>query len=85
MKHALELKSLNIFLLLPFIAIGPALAEELTVLHVGDQESWLISAQGNLRDNIGQGISFYDDIDRLTTLKGLTAGQFVPAHDLILQ
>lgn len=44
---------------------GYALAEELTVLHIGDQESWLISAQGNLRDNSGQAISFYGGVDRL--------------------
>ncbi|MCK9990391.1 MAG: hypothetical protein WA112_10310 [Rugosibacter sp.] len=85
MKHALKLKSLNIVPLLPFIATGPALAKELPVLHVGGQKSWLISAQGNLRDNTGQGISFYGGIDRLATLKGLTAGQFVPARDFILQ
>ena len=34
-------------------------AETLTILHIGDQESWLISAQGNLRDDAGQAISFY--------------------------
>lgn len=27
---------------------APVFAEGLTVLHVGDQESWLLSAQGNL-------------------------------------
>lgn len=47
---------------------GFALAEGLTVLHVGDQESWLISAQGNLRDNAGQAISFYGGVDRLATV-----------------
>jgi 5'-nucleotidase/UDP-sugar diphosphatase len=45
-----------------------AWAEGLTVLHVGDQESWLISAQGNLRDNSGQAISFYGGIDRLAAV-----------------
>ena len=45
-----------------------AWAEGVTVLHVGDQESWLISAQGNLRDNSGQAISFYGGIDRLATV-----------------
>lgn len=44
---------------------GLASAEGLTVLHVGDQESWLLSAQGNLRDNATQAISFYGGIDRL--------------------
>lgn len=43
-------------------------AEGVTVLHVGDQESWLLSAQGNLRDNAGQAISFYGGVDRLATV-----------------
>jgi 5'-nucleotidase len=43
-------------------------AEGVTLLHVGDQESWLLSAQGNLRDNAGQAISFYGGIDRLATV-----------------
>lgn len=47
---------------------GAAVAEDITVLHVGDQESWLLSAQGNLRDNAGQAISFYGGIDRLATV-----------------
>lgn len=47
---------------------APALAESLTVLHIGDQESWLLSAQGNLRDNAGQAISFYGGVDRLATV-----------------
>jgi 5'-nucleotidase len=47
---------------------GAACAEGLTVLHIGDQESWLISAQGNLRDNSGQAISFYGGVDRLATV-----------------
>jgi 2',3'-cyclic-nucleotide 2'-phosphodiesterase (5'-nucleotidase family) len=62
-------------------AIGPALAlalgaglfssagaEEVTVLHLGDQESWLLSAQGNLRDDTSQLISFYGGIDRLASV-----------------
>lgn len=48
------------------LALGQtAWAEGLTVLHVGDQESWLLSAQGNLRNNSAQGISFYGGVDRL--------------------
>jgi len=47
---------------------GTTWAEGLTILHVGDQESWLISAQGNLRDNAGQVISYYGGIDRLATV-----------------
>ncbi|MGZ8252628.1 MAG: 5'-nucleotidase C-terminal domain-containing protein [Methylophilaceae bacterium] len=45
-----------------------AIAEELTLLHVGDQETWLLSAQGNLRDNASQAISFYGGVDRLATV-----------------
>lgn len=47
---------------------APAWAESLTVLHIGDQESWLLSAQGNLRDNAGQAISFYGGVDRLASV-----------------
>jgi 5'-nucleotidase / UDP-sugar diphosphatase len=43
-------------------------AETLTVLHIGDQESWLLSAQGNLRDDPAQAISFYGGVDRLSTV-----------------
>jgi 5'-nucleotidase len=50
------------------VGYGTAVAEPLTILHIGDQESWLISAQGNLRDNAGQAISFYGGIDRLATV-----------------
>ncbi len=42
-------------------------AEEVTILHVGDQESWLVSAQGNLRDNASQNLSFYGGVDRLAS------------------
>lgn len=49
-------------------AANAAFAEGVTLLHVGDQESWLLSAQGNLRDNAGQAISFYGGIDRLATV-----------------
>lgn len=45
-----------------------AWAEGVRILHVGDQETWLISAQGNLRDNASQPISFYGGIDRLATV-----------------
>lgn len=50
------------------IGYGSAIAEPLTVLHIGDQESWLISAQGNLRDSASQTISFYGGVDRLATV-----------------
>lgn len=51
-------------------ALSPTLvlAEGVTILHVGDQESWLLSAQGNLRDNAGQAISFYGGVDRLAAV-----------------
>lgn len=47
---------------------GPAAAEGLTILHVGDQETWLLSAQGNLRDDASQALSYYGGIDRLATV-----------------
>lgn len=43
-------------------------AEGLTILHVGDQESWLLSAQGNLRDDASQALSYYGGVDRLASL-----------------
>lgn len=62
-RHALALAAS-----LSSLLASSAFAEGLTVLHIGDQESWLISAQGNLRDNPGQGISFYGGVDRLATV-----------------
>jgi 5'-nucleotidase/UDP-sugar diphosphatase len=56
--------SCSFALLLPLAAR----AEEVTILHVGDQESWLLSAQGNLRDDTSQPLSFYGGVDRLATL-----------------
>lgn len=62
---------------------GTVVAEPLTILHIGDQETWLLSAQGNLRDNASQAISFYGGIDRLATVianaetAATTAGRFV--------
>lgn len=47
---------------------GTAWAEGLRILHLGDQESWLILAQGNLRDDPSQIISYYGGIDRLATV-----------------
>ena len=64
MRPLLKPLVLSLALALP----GFAIAEGLTVLHVGDQESWLISAQGNLRDNSGQAISYYGGVDRLATV-----------------
>lgn len=62
----LMLKSLS--LAIPLSFASAAVAEGLTLLHIGDQESWLISAQGNLRDDASQGISFYGGVDRLATV-----------------
>ena len=42
--------------------------EGLSILHIGDQESWLLSAQGNLRDDPSQALSFYGGIDRLASV-----------------
>jgi 5'-nucleotidase len=57
-----------LFLAISIALSGAAYAEGLTVLHIGDQESWLISAQGNLRDNATQAISYYGGVDRLATV-----------------
>jgi 2',3'-cyclic-nucleotide 2'-phosphodiesterase (5'-nucleotidase family) len=61
-------KSLPRALSASFFRAHPVGAESLTVLHIGDQESWLISAQGKLRDNASQGISFYGGVDRLASV-----------------
>jgi 2',3'-cyclic-nucleotide 2'-phosphodiesterase (5'-nucleotidase family) len=66
MKFAL--KSLSLAVSFSVLSCNPAWAEKLTVLHIGDQESWLISAQGNLRDTSSQSISFYGGVDRLATV-----------------
>lgn len=62
-----KLKQLTACVALALTA-GAVWAEGVSVLHVGDQESWLLSAQGNLRDNMGQAISFYGGIDRLAAV-----------------
>lgn len=55
-----------LFALLP--ALAAPVAEELTLFHVGDQESWLISAQGNRYDTSDDPISFYGGAARLSAL-----------------
>ena len=55
-----------LFALLP--ALAAPVAEELTLFHVGDQESWLISAQGNRYDTPDDPISFYGGAARLSAL-----------------
>lgn len=70
-KHILSRRNTSVAASLCLLFAGSiAWAEGLTVLHIGDQESWLISAQGNLRDNSGQALSFYGGIDRLATVVG---------------
>ena len=67
--------------LLPLHAL--AVPQSLSILHVGDQESWLLSAQGNLRDNPSQSSSFYGGVDRLAAViareeaLALSEGRFV--------
>lgn len=63
----LKIKKLAFSITMLF-ASNAVYAEGVTLLHVGDQESWLLSAQGNLRDNAAQAISFYGGIDRLATV-----------------
>jgi 2',3'-cyclic-nucleotide 2'-phosphodiesterase (5'-nucleotidase family) len=69
-NHPLRRKILATAVSLTLLAGGQmsAFAEGLTVLHIGDQESWLVSAQGNLRDSASQAISFYGGVDRLATV-----------------
>ena len=63
----LKMKHLTLLVAAMFVSAS-VFAETVTVLHVGDQETWLLSAQGNLRDNASQPISFYGGIDRLATV-----------------
>jgi 5'-nucleotidase len=72
MKPNFRLKSLALALSLA-TASGAALAEGLALFHVGDQESWLISAAGNTRDTGAQtgdftDLSWYGGVDRLATV-----------------
>lgn len=67
------------------LAYGSAAAEGITILHVGDQESWLLSAQGNLRDNGTQLISFYGGVDRLATVMGNAASAAATAGRSVLK
>ncbi len=45
-----------------------AAIEDVTILHVGDQESWLLSAAGNVRDSASNILSFYGGVDRLAAV-----------------
>ncbi|MDP2870246.1 5'-nucleotidase C-terminal domain-containing protein [Methyloversatilis sp.] len=68
MNATLVVRKHTLAILISSLFAGPALAEGLTLLHVGDQESWLLSAQGNLRDNASQAVSFYGGVDRLASV-----------------
>ena len=68
MKATLVVRRHTLAILISSLFAGPALADGLTLLHVGDQESWLLSAQGNLRDNASQAVSFYGGVDRLASV-----------------
>lgn len=74
-------------LLAAFAALGStsrSSAEELTLLHVGDLETWLLSAQGNLRDSTSQSLSFYGGVDRLATrLEQLRAANDIPGRTVL--
>jgi 5'-nucleotidase len=81
--------------LLAAFAACSASAEELTILHVGDQETWLLSAQGNLRDATTaiqttspttQNLALYGGIDRLATrLEQLRATNDAAANRTVLK
>lgn len=66
-----RLKPLAVAMLLGSFSLH-AYAEGLTILHVGDQESWLLSAQGNLRDtptgSTYQALSWYGGVDRMASV-----------------
>ena len=68
MTTHLKMKPIALAALLAFGVPSAAYAEGLTLLFVGDQESWLLSAQGNLRDDPSQSISFYGGVDRMATV-----------------
>jgi len=77
-------RSLALLLAVAFLPLQAlAVPQTLSILHVGDQESWLLSAQGNLRDNASQLSSFYGGVDRLAAViareEGLamTEGRYV--------
>ena len=68
-----------------WLALGPAQAEKLTLLHVGDQESWLLSAQGNLRDDGSQALSFYGGADRMASVMFAAEGAAQAAGATVLK
>ncbi len=60
-------------------------AEQLTILHVGDQESWLLSAQGSLRDDASQALSFYGGVDRVATVLNQLEANAINAGRTVLR
>jgi len=73
-----------------------AVAENMTILHVGDQETWLISAQGNLRNTPPSGnttssnsafqiISYYGGIDRLAEVMNNAQAAALTANRTVLK
>lgn len=77
--------ALAVSLALAWPAYAVPTAEDITLFHVGDQESWLISAQGNLYDAPSDALSYYGGAARLATLmqnersEALAAGRSVLA------
>jgi len=68
MIRRVNLKPIALAALFAFGAPSAAYAERLTLLFVGDQESWLLSAQGNLRDHPSQSLSFFGGVDRMAAV-----------------
>jgi 5'-nucleotidase / UDP-sugar diphosphatase len=67
------------------VLAGAVHAETVSILHVGDQESWLVSAQGNLRDNSSQGLSFYGGVDRMASVMARAQADAQAAGHFVLK
>jgi len=85
MIRQVKLKPIALAALLAFGAPSAAQAEGLTLLFVGDQESWLLSAQGNLRDHPSQGLSFFGGVDRMATVMLTAEAQARAAGNSVLK
>ncbi len=70
--------------LILFCAASLLMAEDITILHLGDQETWLLSAQGNLRDDANQSISYYGGIDRLAAVITRARNEAAAANRFVL-
>jgi len=84
-RRVLRAPVLTLMAAAALLASAGARAEGVTLLHVGDQESWLLSAQGNLRDNASQAISFYGGVDRMATVIGNAANAATLAGRSVLK